>query len=275
MKKLLLTLLLAATMPAFAWTQRQPYAPQACAVDAPWGFPQLHRQADTTPICRQGYFVLHDNQAKIPVYVAWHLLPQHVNGCVPRSNAFAADQSLPPGKRSEPHDYAGSGYDQGHLANDSHQSWDPQVELESFLMSNMSPQWPSINRGSWKLLETTTGAWSFELNKPLIIYAGNIYGAQDKTIGANHVVVPHNLWKVVIDQTTGQYAAWIFPNTGNPGNDLTKLRIPLAQLQQLTGLTLPVPPNGRELAPAEMWPVDYGALTKAKRQACGSVASND
>ena len=145
MKKIMTLALALVALGAQAWTQRPPAPPAACEIHVPYGMPQLQKQIDGTLICRQGYFTLHDNTAKIPVWTAWQILPQNINGCVPRSNAFAADQSLPADKRSTPQDYAGNGYDQGHIANDAHQSWDPQVEYESFLMSNMSPQLPGLN----------------------------------------------------------------------------------------------------------------------------------
>jgi len=153
MKRIILSIvMLAATLPALAWQQRAPQTGAACGANLVYGLPAVTKP-DATLICRQGYVTLHDNQAKVPVWTAWVLTPNHINGCVPRSNAFAADQSLPAGKRSDPRDYAGTGYDQGHIANDAHQSWDQQVELESFLMSNMAPQLPGLNRGAYKLLE--------------------------------------------------------------------------------------------------------------------------
>ena len=53
------------------------------------------------------------------------------------------------------------------------------------------------------------------------------------------------------------------------GNDLTKFRAPLAQVQEYAGVRFPVPAGARELAPGAEWPVDYGALTNAKRARCG------
>ena len=112
-------------------------------------------------ICRGGYILEHNNQAKIPGWVAWTLTPDHVISCLPRDDAFAIDQSLG-ANSAKPSDYAGSGYDQGHLANDADMSWDDQVEHESFYMSNMSPQLPSVNRGTWKNLESAARAWVYQ-----------------------------------------------------------------------------------------------------------------
>ena len=55
--------------------------------------------------------------------------------------------------------YRGSGYDRGHLkpAADSKGSME---EMESsFLMTNMAPQTPNLNRGIWKQLEEAVRNW--------------------------------------------------------------------------------------------------------------------
>jgi endonuclease G len=272
MKKLLIALCMICTLPAFAWTQRAPQDPQTCKVHAPYGFPQT---VGIQPICRQAYLVGYDATAKLPKYVTYELMPQNALGCVARTNAFAADQSVLNG--AKPEDYAGTGYDKGHMSPDGDLSWDPQVEYESFLMTNMSPQAGSLNRGIWKLLETSVRGWSVQRNQSYTIYVGGIYNATDKRIG-NGVVVPHGFYKIVINNQTKEVAGWGFPHVApypNLGNDLTKFRMPIAQIQQQAGVTFGFPQNAVELQPGKEWPVDFGMLTNAKRAKCGANASLD
>jgi len=277
MKKLLLSLALTITaltsITAQAWTQRAPFPVAQCQVHAPYGFPQTAKQV--VPVCRQGYLSAYDPQAKIPLYVMYELLPQNALGCVARTNAFVADQSVQGGPT--PQDYVGTGYDKGHLSPDGDQSWDTQVEYESFLMTNMSPQAGSLNRGAWKLLETSVRGWAVQGNNSFTVIAGDIYAAGDKTIG-NGVVVPHALFKIVIDNQTGQMAGWRFPHVApypNLGNDLTKLRTPIAQIEQEVGVKFAFPPTAKELQPGQEWPVDFGKLTASKRSKCGAGSSAD
>jgi endonuclease G len=272
MKQILFALLLAASSLAHAWEQRAPNPVQACQVHSPYGFPQT---AGVTPICRQAYLVGYDAQAKLPKYVTYELLPQNALGCVARTNAFAADQSVPGG--ATPQDYAGTGYDKGHMSPDGDLSWDPQVEFESFLMTNMSPQAGSLNRGIWKLLETSVRGWAVQRNQSYTVYVGGVYGAGDKTIGKG-VVVPHGFYKIVINNQTSEVAGWAFPHVApypNLGNDLTKFRLPIAQIEQAGGVKFAFPKNARELNPGHEWPVDFGALTNAKRAKCGANTSAD
>ena len=269
MKKLLLAFALVLTaLPSFAWNQRAPQPVAACQVHAPFGLPQV--QGTVQPICREAYLVAYDALAKIPAYVAYTLLPQNALGCFPRTNAFVADQSIQNGPR--PDDYAGTGYDKGHAAPDGDLSWSQQVEYESFLMTNMYPQHGSLNRGIWKLLETSVRGWAVQRNQSYTIYVGAIYNtATDKKIGKG-VVVPTGFYKIVINNATKEIAAWGFPHTKpyvNLGNDLTKFRVPVAQIMQQAGVQYAFPAGAKELAPGTEWPVDYGALTNAKRAKCG------
>jgi endonuclease G len=274
MKKLLVLALTTIAFNVSAWTQRPNVPPQNCAYHIPYGMPQVQKP-DATLICRQGYFLLHDNQAKIPAWVAWQILPKNINGCIPRSNAFVADQSLPPGKSAVPDDYAGTGYDKGHLANDAHQSWDQQVEYESFLMTNMSPQLPGLNRGIWKLLETATGAWGFSRQHELIVYAGNVYNvAKDKKIGKNQVNVPYGLFKIVIDRQTGDTLAFLFPHKENQGNNLTVVQTTVADIEENTGIVFAIPPGRNKTVKEPIWPVDFASVSNNKKQVCKGGGSN-
>jgi endonuclease G len=138
-------------------------------------------------------------------------------------------------------------------------------------MTNMSPQAGSLNRGIWKLLETSVRGWAVQRNQTYTIIAGGVYDATDKTIGKG-VVVPHGFYKIVINQATGEIAGWAFPHVvpyPNLGNDLTKFRLPIAQIEKVASVNFAFPKNAKELDPGKEWPVDFGALTNAKRQKCG------
>ena len=270
MKKFLLLLALLSTQ-AVAWEQRAPLPVQACVIHSPYGFAQTARTAQ--PICREAYLVAYDAPVKIPAYVAYTLLPQNALGCWPRTNAFVADKSLN-GTGARPDDYAATGYDKGHAAPDGDLSWSEIVEYESFLMTNMYPQHGSLNRGIWKLLETSVRGWAVQTNQSYTIFVGAMYGAGNEYIG-NGVIVPHAYYKIVINNSTKQIAGWRFPHTKpyvNLGNDLTKFRQPVANIMQEAGVKYAFPAGAVELAPGAEWRVDFGALTNAKRAKCGKNA---
>ena len=256
---------------ANAWTQRPPFALQQCQAQSPYGFPEV---AGAEPICQQAYLVGYDSKAKIPKFVSYTLAPQNALGCVARTNAFVANQFIQNGPT--PQDYTGTGFDKGHMAPDGDLSWDQQIEYESFLMTNMVPQQGSLNRGIWKLLETSVRGWAVQQNSSYTIYVGSIYDQTDKKIG-NGVIVPHAYYKIVINNSTGAVAGWYFPHVApypNLGNDLTKFRVSVSQIQTAAGIIFKYPANAVELNPGQEWPVDFGALTNAKRAKCGKNSAD-
>lgn len=221
---------------ALAADQIPPHPAAFCAAQIPFGSPS-HKQGNTS-VCRTAYLLESNPQTKTPDWVAWTLTPDHAIGCVVRTNAFATDQSLG-AFSAKPADYVGSGYDQGHLANDADMSWNDQVEHESFYMSNMSPQLPSVNRGTWKNLESAGRAWVYQTKHAHTIYAGNIGGT--KTIGASKVVVPDYLFKIVIDDVTKKSYAYLFPHKDGLSSDFTQYQVTVADIEKATGNTFPVP----------------------------------
>jgi endonuclease G len=254
---------------AHAWEQWPPQAPAQCQAQAPYGFPQTKKPG--VAICRHAYVTLNDTQAKIPVWVSYTLTPQNALGCVPRSNSFAADQSIPKGSRAELSDYAKSGYDIGHVAPNGDMSFNDRAEKESFLLTNMYPQLPGLNRGIWKLLETATRGWAVQRGHTLVVYVGAIYGVGDKTIG-NGVVVPRMFYKIVTDTVTGEVMAFAFEHRGGQGNDLVAMRVSIDAVEKASGVAFAFPATAKEVPGGKIWPVDYGALTNAKRAKCKGAA---
>jgi endonuclease G, mitochondrial len=262
----LLLALIALVSTAFAVPAQHPAA--YCAQFLPYGVPNVPAGVHhVAPVCRTAYTLVSDETAKIPIWVAYTLTPAHALGCVVRSNAFTADDSLPDGDRAKPTDYAGSGYDIGHIAPDGDMSWDTNVERESFILSNMTPQLPGLNRGIWKLLETSVRAHAYESGHTLLVYAGPVYNvAKDAKIGKDQIDVPTAFYKIVVDTQTGGYTAFLFPQEGNQGNDLEKVHSTLAAVERATGITLPMPRGAKD---APIWSVDFKALATAKKAQCG------
>jgi endonuclease G, mitochondrial len=262
-----ITIFLSQCASCLADPQPQPMPLQTCAAQVPWGMP-TDNKATAVVICRHAYVVQYDTVAKVPVWVAYTLTPDHAIGCVERSNSFAADQSLPSDKRSTPDDYAKSGYDIGHMGPDGDFSWNPMVEHESFILSNMSPQYPGVNRATWKIGETYIRIWAYELKHPLTVYVGPIYSSNDKTIGENHVIVPHAFYKIVVDDVNHEIIAWVMPQLPQLDKDITRYRASVASIVQQTGIQFPLPSDAKELANDHMWPANSAQFLHDKQAAC-------
>ena len=108
MKRTLLTALLLFPLASLAWDQKPNKPIEQCTVELPWGVPKSSK-SNTTLECHDGYSLLHDNVAKVPVWAGWTVTPSDAMGCFPRNDSFVADEALPVGDRSTPGDYVKSG----------------------------------------------------------------------------------------------------------------------------------------------------------------------
>lgn len=238
---------------------------QLCAGEAIYGFPTL-RKKDTTQICRRGYAIEYDNQAKIPIWGSYLLTPIEATGCYPRVNSFTPELYVRDDARATLKDYAKSGYDQGHMVNSADMLWDPEVQQESFILSNIAPQLPEFNRGIWKKLEDSTRGWTLNRRHPLQIYVGPIYNRdQDKMIGLSGVTVPHGFWKVIIDTQTNEVMVFKFNHEGSQA-DLSSFVTSLAEVQRLTGIILPMPKNPKFAD--KTWPRIVKSISRQKTVIC-------
>lgn len=243
-------------------TKDEPRKWEQCASQMPYGEPIDNVQGDKTKICRRAYALEHDNVAKMPVWVAYVLTPDHSHGCLPRVNSFSTDHSLPVDKRSDPKDYVGSGYDIGHMANAADMEWDVLVEHESFLLSNMSPQLPEFNRGIWKVLETDIRGWAFNRNHAILIYAGPIYDLRKPKVKG--LVVSDQYYKIVIDIVTKESLAFKFKHHGVEGSNLTPFLTSVSAIEKDSGLVFAIPGDKTKVNP--IWVNDSSAFAKKKAE---------
>jgi DNA/RNA endonuclease G (NUC1) len=79
---------------------------------------------------------------------------QNIKRYLPRADNFRPDYRLPIEFKTDLVDYQGSGFDRGHLIASANQRKSQIQNNETYLLSNMSPQVPGLNRGAWRRLET-------------------------------------------------------------------------------------------------------------------------
>ena len=264
MKLLVLLLVALLSLPALA--ALSPNRPLSeCSQHLPFGVPTTVKTG-TTVICRPGYALQHDNRAKVPVWVAYELTREKALGCSARAETFVADRALPAGGRATVKDYARSGYDIGHMANSADARWSDQASEDSNALSNAAPQLPGLNRAAWKALEVRTRSWALNRGR-LIIYVGPIYSQKgSRTIGANQVVVPEAFYKVVVDASSREVLAFIYPHEASREAPAA-FKTSLEEVQRRAGLVLPVPP--RAVRARAVWPVVTSAANQ-KAVTCGA-----
>ena len=190
MKKLFYALLLFLPSAAFASPCDQFY-PNGKEIVVP----------DTTVLCNSFFVSVFDQKTHANIFSSEIVQPRVKK--VERTNNFRADKRIP--NSPTPEDYTNTGYDRGHMvpAADA----DDQIEMsDTFLMTNMTPQLPSVNRIAWKNLEDRVRSVPFKY-----VVTGAYYSSAPKTIGVHEVPVPDMLYKVVFFES-GNTAVYIVDN---------------------------------------------------------------
>ena len=168
-------------------------------------------------------------------WVAYILTRDEVErGTIPRTDNFRSDTSIATGSALLA-DYRGSGFDRGHLAPAGDMKWSRNAMSESFLLSNMSPQDPSFNRGIWKKLEDQVRNWAVEKDS-LYVVTGPVLSSVSSTIGKNEVGIPGYYFKVLVDLSPPDHSfiAFLMPNERS-SEELASFAITVDSLELFTG----------------------------------------
>jgi endonuclease G len=146
---------------------------------------------------RRQYALSYDSVRKTSNWVAWQLNASWLGPAV-RQNEYRPDPSLPANvPQAQLSDYAGSGFDRGHLCNSEDRTLDALDNSNTFFLTNMIPQAHNNNAGPWEGLEFYARSLA-RSGKELFVLAGGLYAPPGRTIGAGAVAVPSSTWKVVV-----------------------------------------------------------------------------
>ncbi len=188
-----------------------------------------------TILSYKGFDLAYNEASEQASWVVYILTREELEkGFEDRSDNFRPDKSISSGSAALS-DYKGSGYDRGHLAPAGDMKWDPVAMSQSFLMSNMSPQSPSFNRGIWKELEEQVRLWAVEKDSVYVV-CGPVLTSIKSSIGANQVGVPGYYFKVVVDLSPPDHGmiAFLLPNEGSDA-ELISYAISVDSLESFTG----------------------------------------
>lgn len=182
-----------------------------------------------------GYSLLYDESHKQAKWVAYKLTRAETHKVALRTNKFLPDPQV---KTNSAHnsDYAGSGYDKGHLAPAGDMSWSSITMAESFYYSNISPQIPAFNRGIWKRLEGLVRKWAIEDNAVYVV-TGPVLTNGLPTIGFDKVSVPKYFYKVILDYAgpDSKGIGFIMPNARS-GFPLQNYAVTIDSVEKFTGI---------------------------------------
>jgi endonuclease G len=233
--------------------------PPAIDADYPhlrWGLPgpATRNPADKDHyLMTKPYFALSYNSDKgTPNWVSWRLVREDLaDGPNLEKRKFEKDPDLPGDlKVVETGDYGGSGFDRGHMCPFADRSRDPQAAESTCRMTNIVPQSNENNAKGWNEFEMYCRGLARQGKELYIVCGPAGQGGEGskgpkRTIGwAKHIVVPAQTWKVamVLDRRGSveknlRLIAVIMPNDQTVDNKWGKYRVPVEEVEKLTGYT--------------------------------------
>lgn len=166
-------------------------------------------------------------------WVYYFLTSDMINGDYKRTEDFRTDNKIRTGSASKA-DYYKSGYDRGHLAPAGDMKISRTSMSESFLLSNISPQNPSFNRGGWKKLESQVRSWILSEGEMYVV-TGPILSNPIGSIGSNNVTVPSYFYKIIYSKSKDKMIGLVMPNQ-KTNTDLKHYVKSVDYIESLTGI---------------------------------------
>lgn len=233
------------------YVQRPILSEDQCKTHLPFGTPTIKNGHHF--IGRQAYAAANDYSAKIPSWVSYRITRDNLVEKVKRSDSFVSDKSIPKENRSEPKYYDKTHFDKGHYASDADMRFDSIVERECFIMSNIGPQHPNLNRIVWEHLECAVRDW-VKLNGDHLVYIISGYDYESERLD-NGVCVPDSYSKIIINlQTNEGVCFWFFHHPPYEYcDDFISYISTIDVIKDKTMIEIPLPINIKWLDEKTIW----------------------
>ena len=177
-----------------------------------------------------GYVLRHDKDLRTGLWVSYKLTDKDIANAYDadgkkkdRVNCFRQDPRMGESETAIKSDYDEPIFDQGHLANDADIKDDLTEQINTYVLSNMSPQYCRFNRGIWLSLEELGREW-VEKYKTVYITSGAIFDfnkrdarERDESAGRMgsrnqkaRVAIPSAYYKIFLRQNGKQWHSIAF-----------------------------------------------------------------
>lgn len=185
----------------------------------------------------KGFIVGYCDERKSPAWVAYRLFGQddyvEVKG---RPNGFETDNRT--SAKVLHKDYTGSGYDRGHLAPNFGIAYcyGRKAQLETFRMSNIIPQFHTLNAGPWKKLELRNALNYTARFQDTWVITGPVYTEQPEYFDTG-IPIPRECFKIIVDEHNGRIRVQAFLMAQNikRGTGLSATLVSVNDIEQKTG----------------------------------------
>lgn len=178
-----------------------------------WFITQIFAGKSQRMVVRNDSFVsVYDAWLKVPTQVEWVVARHHL-GLTTRmpSWRFLPDCPLI-GSIASHDDYTKSGYDRGHMCPAADRSASLSSMVSTFVISNIAPQTPAVNRGAWLKTENAVRNMLRSYDSIHVVAVPLFLDRDTIFIGAHRVAVPHAFikaaWLPSNDSIVGLWFIW-------------------------------------------------------------------
>lgn len=191
----------------------------------------------TKRLDNRGYVVGYSESKKNPLWVSYRVFDVPELNSGKRPSGFRVDSRTRSEVRSD--DYKNSGYDRGHMAPNYAIAtrYGADAQRETFLMSNVIPQKPNINRGMWKDLEMTVAKRYGRYFSEVWVITGPVFEEPIEKLDSG-IPIPSGYYKIISDERDGELRALAFlvENDCPPYTLIRKRLVSIDQIEVLTGI---------------------------------------
>jgi endonuclease G len=149
-----------------------------------------------------GHMLIYSEQHEQAKWVAHIAAQDLVSGNLARIDSFLPDPLVRTGTAVTA-DYWNSGYDRGHLVPSADMRWNADALRATYYYSNISPQLPELNRGTWAELEDWVRRYVNFSGHRVFVVTGPVLRdglpTLQKADRRNEVSIPEYFWKVIAD----------------------------------------------------------------------------
>ena len=159
---------------------------------------------------KKAFDICYSCKYKHPLVVAYKLQGDLVKQTLKRKGMrFRPDYELPTKCRSYTKNYSHTGFDRGHLAPNAAFDYNKAIQKETFLLSNIAPQKPQLNRRLWAKIEKFIRVQAIRYKNIEVVtgVCGNNGYIKNK------VGIPAYWYKIIYIPKTNKTIAFLTPNT--------------------------------------------------------------
>lgn len=186
------------------------------------------------------YMVGYSDFRSNPLWVVYKLTPSQKNAAhLKRPESFKSDwRNLGLISTS---DYTNSGYDRGHMAPNRAiaRLYGKKAQEETFLMTNISPQKPSLNQKLWQELEALEFEEFTQKFKQVWVYTGPLFHGDTRHLNHSYwVEIPDAFYKIYVgirEDGTLSTLAFIMPQNVKANMPLKKFIVNIDTVEKQSG----------------------------------------